>query len=68
MVCDFREVNKHIKKPHFPFPNLQDIKNFIKKESRYFIKLDLSESYHQIRLHRDSRKYTQFLTEFGYFQ
>jgi len=45
-----------------------DITNFIKTGSKYFLKLDLCDSYHQIRLHKDSRKFTQFLTEFGKFQ
>lgn len=59
LVIDYRQLNNRIKDDKFPLPNITDILDSL-SGSIYFSKLDLSQSYYQLSLDENSRKYTAF--------
>lgn len=67
IVVDYRQVNKAIIREPYPMPTLDriwaDIPNG--KGSMYFSKLDLSDAFFHIELHKDVRHYTTFMTSSG---
>lgn len=67
-ICiDYRKVNKITKQENFPMPN---ISNCIYKAHniKYFTKLDLVRGFYQVRLDRNSRKYTAFSTVNNHYE
>ena len=68
---DFRGINKVTKDQVRPVANLQDKLRSLKAGRRpikYYTTLDLSEAFHSLSIHPDSRPKTSFLTEFGSYQ
>lgn len=59
LVIDYRQLNNRIKDDKFPLPNITEILDSL-SGSIYFSKLDLSQSYYQLSLDKNSRKYTAF--------
>lgn len=54
-ITDFRELNKKVKRTHFPLPKIQDM--LLKMEVfKYTTSLDLKLGYYNIKLYADSRK------------
>ena len=49
LVTDYRTINKNISRAHHFFPSVSDIKKRISPNTKYFIKLDLTSSYHQLK-------------------
>ena len=68
MVTDFRVINQFIERPVHPFPSCKDIIRSIRPDSRYFLKFDAVQGYHQVPLDEESSKLTTFLTEYGRFR
>lgn len=67
-VCgDYRRVNKYIKVPKFPIPNviesLHKISNF-----NVYIDLDLANAFHQIKLSEASGRLLSVVTPYGQYQ
>lgn len=58
LVIDYRQLNKNICDDKFPLPNITDILDSL-SGSIYFSKLDLSSSYYQLSLDKNSK--TQLL-------
>jgi hypothetical protein len=53
-ICvDYRVMNEWMEGCHHPIPNIQQMLYKLTK-ARYFIDLDLTNAFHQIRLHPDS--------------
>lgn len=65
LVVDYRQLNNIIQDDKFPLPNITEILDSL-SGSVYFSKLDLSQSYYQLSLSNDSRKYTAFTTDKTY--
>lgn len=67
LVCDFTGLNKFVSRPVHPFPCPHDIIRGLKSTSKFFIKLDAVQGYHQIPLCEESQKLTTFLLPEGRF-
>ena len=67
LVLDFRVLNSHIDKACWPIPKIADILDKL-SGCNYITTLDLCEGFHQLGLHKDSRKYTAFITDFGLYE
>ena len=60
LVTDYRILNKNISRAHHFFPSVSDIKKGISPDTKYFIKLDLTSSYHQLKIDKADRDLTTF--------
>lgn len=65
LVIDYRKLNNKIQDDKFPLPNITDILDSL-SNNIYYSKLDLSQSYYQLLLSQQSRKYTAFTTDKQY--
>ncbi|UYV75502.1 hypothetical protein LAZ67_13000419 [Cordylochernes scorpioides] len=67
LCVDLREPNKAVILDAYPIPLIEDILSSL-HGCKVFTNLDLSQAYHQIRLHPDSRYLTAFITLMGIYQ
>ena len=67
MCLDPRELNKSILREHFPMKTVEEVAARVKNAKIYSV-LDASNGYWQIRLTKDSQKYTTFNTQFGRYK
>lgn len=67
MCVDFRALNKKLIPDKFPLPRIDEILDGLGR-AKYFSVMDLKSGYHQIPLESESRKYTAFTTDSGFFQ
>jgi len=67
MCIDFVELNKVTEDFTFPLPNIKEILNRLANKKIY-AKLDLSQGFHQLRIHEDSKKYLVFITQDGLYK
>lgn len=66
-VDDLRELNKAIKRVHYPLPRIQD--NFERRRNyKYFTKIDLSMQYYCFHLDEASSWYCVLVTPFGKYR
>jgi len=68
LVTDFSHLNKAIKRPVHPFPSAQDIVQDVPMGTKYFLKLDALQGYHQIPLAKKSQDLTTFLLPMGKYK
>lgn len=67
-VCvDYKKLNKNLVPDKFPLARIDEIHDSLGR-ARYFSIMDLQSGYHQIPLDEDSRQYTAFSTDKGFFQ
>ena len=68
MCIDYRQLNRYTKRVEFPLLNIGTILDTL-GESKIFSALDLTQGYHQVRIHEvpDIHK-TAFKTQFGLFE
>ena len=59
LVIDYRHTNQSLKLDHVPFPRISEILNRVVVD-KFFSCFDLSDSFFQIPLHKDSRPITTF--------
>ena len=64
---DFRQLNKKILPDKFPLPRIDTILDQLGR-AKYFSTLDLMSGFHQIKLDKNSKKYTAFSTPTGHYQ
>ena len=64
LCLDPRELNKNIFKEHFPMKTVEEVAAKVKNAKIYSV-LGASNGYWQIRLTKDSQKYTTFNSPFG---
>lgn len=62
LVIDYRQLNNRVQDDKFPLPNISEILESL-AGNIYFSKLDLSQSYYQLSLDKESRKYTAFTVD-----
>jgi hypothetical protein len=67
LVTDYRALNKSIIKNHYPLPRIEEILDTL-QGAKWFTKLDLTTSYHQVRMNPDDVWKTTFKTKFGLFE
>lgn len=67
MCVDYRALNKITEKERYPLPVIQDLLDRL-VDKTVFCCLDLANGYHQIRIAKESRPYTGFITPDGHFQ
>ncbi|UYV63678.1 hypothetical protein LAZ67_2005285 [Cordylochernes scorpioides] len=67
LCVDLREPNKAVILDAYPIPLIEDILSSL-HGCKVFTNLNLSQAYHQIRLHPDSRYLTAFITHMGSYQ
>ena len=66
-ICvDMRLANEAIRRVRHPIPTVNDI-SFALNGAKFFSKLDLSQAYHQLELHKQSRYVTTFSTHVGLY-
>ena len=62
-----RLANEAIRRVRHPIPTVNDI-SFALNGAKFFSKLDLSQAYHQLELHEQSRYVTTFSTHVGLYR
>ena len=67
LVTDFRQINKQIRRPVFPFPDVNQLKSNIPPDTKFLAKLDFSSGYYQVGLAEKSRDLMCFLLPQGRF-
>ena len=66
-VClDPRDLNKAVKRQHYILPTAEELFSEM-AGARYFVKLDASNGYWQIKIETESSKLLTFATPFGQF-
>ena len=67
-ICvDMRLPNEAIRRVRHPIPTVSDV-SLALNGAKYFSKLDLSQAYHQLELHEQSRYITTFSTHMGLYR
>lgn len=66
LVVDFRQLNKKIMDDKFPLTRLDDVLDNLGR-AKYFTTLDLTSSFHQIELEKESRPLTAFSSNKGHY-
>ena len=64
LTIDYRKVNNATLPDPYPLPRIDDIIARLAK-NKFFSKIDLANGYYQIKMHKDSIKFTTFISEFG---
>ena len=67
MCIDYRTLNAVTVKNGYPLPRIQECLDLIGR-ARFLTKLDLTQGYYQVRVHKDSREKTAFNTREGKFE
>ena len=67
MCLDPRDLNKAIKRPHYPLPVIEDMLPDL-SQAKFFTVLDLKDGFWQVKLSEKSSYYTTFNTPFGRFR
>lgn len=64
-ICgDFTQVNKNVKRSHFPIPKVNVTLSKL-RNSKVFFKLDVKTGFYQIKLEKDSQPLTTIITPYG---
>ena len=67
LVVDYRALNKLLKRNTMTLPHVEELIARLGK-AKYFTKIDLRSSYHQILVRPEDRQMTAFVTPIGHFQ
>ena len=66
MCVDLQALNKGVKREIYPLPKVNEIIAQL-AEGRYFSKLDANSGFWQVKMNKDCRKLTTFITPWGRF-
>jgi hypothetical protein len=67
LTIDFRKVNNCTIKDSFPLPRIDDLFTHLAK-AKIFSSFDLASSFNLVKLDGDSRQYTAFATQWGFYE
>ena len=67
LLTDFRRISDKVVNDVHKFPTGNDVWQNLREDSRVFLKLDATQSYHQVKLSEDSKRYMNFILPFGKF-
>ena len=67
MCCDFRRLNRKIRRDVFPIPRVQESLDSMSGSTVFSI-IDLASAYHQVEMEPEDRPKTAFTTPFGLFE
>nr|GEV53374.1 retrovirus-related Pol polyprotein from transposon 17.6 [Tanacetum cinerariifolium] len=67
MCIDYRELNKLTVKNRYPLLRIDDLFDQL-QGARYFSKINLRSSYHQLRVHENDIPKIAFRTQYGHFE
>ena len=67
LVTDYRALNKVTVKNHYTLPLIDDLLDHL-HGACFFTKMDLTTSYHQVRMHATNTWKNDFKTNFGLFE
>ena len=65
LVTDYREINKNLKRPEWPFMPSEAVRRQVDPEAKVFAALDLTSGYHQVKLSEEDKDLTTFTLPFG---
>jgi hypothetical protein len=67
-VCiDFRKLNSVTKKDSYPIPKIDNLFTHLAK-AKVYSTIDLASGYHQVKMDPNSREYTAFATQWGFYE
>ena len=61
LVADFRQLNKALKRPHWPTESSGQLLRHIDPKARFFVTIDATSGYHQVPVSEESQKYLTYL-------
>lgn len=67
LVADFRQLNKALKRPHWPTESSGQLMRHIDSKAKFFCTIDATQGYHQIPVAKSSQKYLTIVTQQGRF-
>lgn len=67
LVCDYRALNRLIKRNNTSLPHISELLARLTK-AKWFTKIDLKSSYHQVLVRPEDREKTAFITPLGHFE
>ena len=67
LVTDFRRLSDKVVKDVHRYPNGKDVWQTVGVDSNVFFKLDATQSYHQVKLSNESKRYMNFILPIGKF-
>ena len=67
IVADFRQLNKALKRPHWPTESSCQLLRHFCPKSRYYVTVDATSDYHQVPVAEESQPYLFIITQHGKF-
>lgn len=67
MCIDYRGLNKLTIRDNYPLPLIEDCLEYLEGK-KFFTKLDLKSGFHQVKVSKESIKYTAFVTPNGQYE
>ena len=68
LVTDYREINKSLKRPEWPFLPSDAVRRQVDPGAKVFAALDLTSGYHQIKLSEEDKDLTTFTLPYGRYR
>ena len=67
IVADFRNLNKALKRPHWPTESSGQLLRYILLDSKFFCAIDATSGYHHVKLDPESQELCTIVTQQGRF-
>ena len=68
LVADFRQLNRALKRPHWPTESSGQLLRHIDPKAKFFCTIDATSGYHQVPVCKESQKFLTIITQQGRFQ